>query len=213
MNNILVIPDIHSPFTDQRALQHCKATYKKYKCNKVIFIGDIIDNAATTHFGANPDGMSPIDELNAAIKQLKPWYKAFPNAIVTIGNHEERLFKSFKKVAIADKWLKSFSEVLGVPGWEFVNEITIDNVTYFHGEGCSSTIQALYQSKNSIVFGHFHSRFELIYNQDKFGMCTGWLGDQEAYAFDYSRTTLKKGILGCGVVLNNGTLPILIKLN
>jgi len=91
-------------------------------------------------------------------------------------------------------------------------EIEIDGVRYFHGEGCSSTVQALYRSQTSIVFGHFHSKFELIYSNDRFAMCVGWLGDQNSYAFDYAKTSLKKGILGCGVVLNEGTIPLLIPL-
>jgi len=212
-NNVLIISDLHIPFNHELALKHCKDIYKKYHCNKVIFIGDVIDNSATSRYDVNPEGYAPKEELEVAIKSLKPWYKTFPNAIVTTGNHCERLYKKLKKASITNKWLRDFNEVLEVPNWKFVNEITMDGVTYFHGEGCSSTAQSLYQSKNSIVFGHFHSRFELIYNNNKFGMCVGWLGNKEAYPFDYAKTSIKKGILGCAVVLENGTLPILCPLN
>jgi len=41
---ILVIGDIHAPFTLCGYLEFCKETYAKYNCNQVIFIGDIIDN-------------------------------------------------------------------------------------------------------------------------------------------------------------------------
>ena len=42
--NILVIGDLHSPFIRKGYLEHCQKIYDKYNCNKVIFIGDIVDN-------------------------------------------------------------------------------------------------------------------------------------------------------------------------
>ena len=42
-NRVLVIGDLHEPFTKVGYLQFCKSIYKKYNCNKVIFIGDCID--------------------------------------------------------------------------------------------------------------------------------------------------------------------------
>ena len=42
-SRILVIGDLHEPFCLDGYLQFCKDTYSKYNCNKVIFIGDVID--------------------------------------------------------------------------------------------------------------------------------------------------------------------------
>ena len=47
-NRVLVIGDVHAPFTRKDYLQFCIDTYRKYKCNMVVFIGDIIDS----HFGS-----------------------------------------------------------------------------------------------------------------------------------------------------------------
>ncbi len=41
---ILVIGDLHEPFCLDSYLQHCKDVYAKYNCNRVVFIGDVIDN-------------------------------------------------------------------------------------------------------------------------------------------------------------------------
>ena len=54
---ILVIGDIHSPFELEGYLQFCKDTYANYNCNQVIFIGDIIDNHASSFHISDPDGM------------------------------------------------------------------------------------------------------------------------------------------------------------
>ena len=42
-SRVLVIGDIHLPFERKDYLQFCKDTYKEYQCNRVVFIGDIID--------------------------------------------------------------------------------------------------------------------------------------------------------------------------
>ena len=206
-NRVLVISDLHAPFIHKKALNHCKKVYKKYKCNRVVFIGDVIDNAATTHFLVNPDGKSPTDELTLAINALKPWYKEFPDATVTIGNHERRIIKCSQSSAISNKWLKTFSEVLEVPRWVFIDEVVIDNVKYTHGEGCGSTYQSVLHSDTSIVFGHYHGKFEIMYLPTKFAMCVGWLGDDTTYAFEYGRHHTRKSVLGCGVVIDG--LPFL----
>jgi UDP-N-acetylmuramyl pentapeptide synthase len=41
---VLVIGDLHEPFCLDGYLNHCTNTYKKYKCDTVVFIGDIIDS-------------------------------------------------------------------------------------------------------------------------------------------------------------------------
>ena len=156
--------------------------------------------------------MSASDELKKAIKLLKHWYKAFPKATVIIGNHERRISKKLKIGTVSKLWLKSFADVLEVPKWDFVDTFTLDNVTYLHGDGCTNTLRSLLFAKNSIVFGHVHSKLEIMYVDDKYAMCVGWLGDQSADAFGYAQTHTRKCILGCGVVLNNGKQPILIKL-
>ena len=43
-SRVLVIGDIHLPFERKDYLQFCKDTYKEYQCNRVVFIGDIIDS-------------------------------------------------------------------------------------------------------------------------------------------------------------------------
>ena len=212
-NRILVISDLHAPFVHPDALKHCKKVYKEYECNQVVCISDVIDNSATTRWEVNPDGKSAKDELDEAIKILSQWYKAFPVAYVTTGNHEARIMKKLQRGSVSSKWLKDLNEVLEVPDWTFVNEIIIGKTKYLHGEGCSSTLQSLLQSSTNIVFGHFHSKFEIIYNQDRFAMCVGWLGDRDALAFNYARTFVKQQILGCAVVLNDHPILVPMQLN
>ena len=72
VNNVLVIGDIHAPFERKEYLQFCKDQYKKHNCNKVVFIGDIIDNHYSSYHETDADGLGGDTELSLAIKSIKP---------------------------------------------------------------------------------------------------------------------------------------------
>jgi len=74
LDNILIIGDLHSPFTLPKYLDFCKEQQRKYNCGKVIFIGDIIDNHYSSYHESDPDGMSAGDELDKAIEQVQQYY-------------------------------------------------------------------------------------------------------------------------------------------
>ena len=75
---ILVIGDIHAPFTLDGYLEFCEDMYARYNCNQVIFIGDIIDNHYASFHATDPDGMGGGDELDVAIEHVKLWSESFP---------------------------------------------------------------------------------------------------------------------------------------
>ena len=54
---VLVIGDLHEPFCLDSYLKHCKDVYSKYNCNRVVFIGDVIDNHYSSYHETNADGM------------------------------------------------------------------------------------------------------------------------------------------------------------
>jgi len=76
-NRVLVIGDVHAPFERKDYLQFCIDTYNKYRCNKVVFIGDIIDNHFSSYHETDADGKGGGDELELAIKRIADWYNAF----------------------------------------------------------------------------------------------------------------------------------------
>ena len=69
-DRILVIGDLHEPFCLDGYLQHAKEVYAKHNCNKVVFIGDVIDNHYSSFHEPDPDGMGGGDELDLAISKL-----------------------------------------------------------------------------------------------------------------------------------------------
>ena len=88
VKRILVIGDLHAPFDLDQYFDHCVETYAKYNCNQVVFIGDVIDNHFSSYHETDANGMGGAQELDLAINRLKRWYKQFPVADVTIGNHD-----------------------------------------------------------------------------------------------------------------------------
>lgn len=217
--NVLVIPDLHAPWIREQSLEHCKNVQKEYGCGTVVQIGDVIDSNYSSYHETDPDGLSAGDELQIAIKSLKPWYKAFPNVKVTSGNHDLIVNRKAFTAGLSKRWIKDLNQVLEVYNWEFDLEHEIDNVLYTHGTGSrgkDAAFNKAIQRRQSVVSGHLHSEASIRWNVSKFdiifGMQVGCLVDEKSYSFDYAKNFSRKWIMSCGVVLNNGTLPIILPM-
>lgn len=203
---ILVIGDIHAPFTLDGYLEFCEDMYARYNCNQVIFIGDIIDNHYASFHATDPDGMGGGDELDVAIEHVKMWSESFPVADVCIGNHDRIIMRKAFDSQIPSRWIKSYNEVLGT-NWNWVEQIVYDDVQYIHGEGGTARTK----SKNdmmSTVQGHIHTQAYVEWSVGKmfkiFGMQVGCGIDSKSYAAAYAKN-FKKQAIGCGVVIGGHT--------
>jgi len=207
---VLVIGDLHEPFTLDGYLEFCLHIKEKYKTTHTIFIGDVIDSHGVSYHEHDADGWGAGHELDRAIEKLEPWVKAFPIADVSCGNHDRLVARKAQTGGIPSKWLRSYSEVLQSPGWEFREEFIYDNVKYVHGEQGSARVRAR-KDLISTVQGHRHSEayVEHIVGESFhiFGMQVGTGIDRRAYAFSYAKAGNKPAI-SCGVVLDHGRLPI-----
>ena len=204
---ILVIGDLHEPFCLDGYFEFCKETYAKYNCNRVVFIGDVIDSHAGSYHEPDPDGMGGGDELDLAIKKLKKWHIEFPNSEVMIGNHDRIAYRKAFSGGIPKRWMKPFEEVLETPTWSYLESIVIDNTLYEHGEGG----QALTKAKNNMmssVCGHTHTEAYVKWlvgrNFKVFAMQVGCGVDWETYAAAYAKN-FKKQAIGVGVVVGGHT--------
>jgi hypothetical protein len=205
--NILVIGDTHEPFCLSGYREFCYGLYKKYKCNYVIHMGDVIDQHFSSYHETDPDGYGGKDELNLARKRIQKWAKMFPDVNVTIGNHCKIIMRKAKSGGIPSAWVKNFNEVLGI-NWRWEPSFFIDNVLYRHGVNTLGATTAL-SDGCSIVQGHAHSTSRIIdkvgYGGAVFGFQVGCGVDAKSYAMLYSEA---KPVIGAGVVLENGKLPI-----
>ena len=210
VNNVLVIGDLHEPFCLDKYLEFCVSKYEQFDCSEVVFIGDIIDNHYSSYHETNADGMGGADELELAIKRIARWYKEFPKATVIIGNHDRMIFRKGQTSAIPSKWIKSYKEVLEVPGWNFVERYVKDGVQFLHGEGGTARTKCRADMMNTVQ-GHLHTQAYCEHyvgqNFRIFGLQVGCGINFKEYSFAYAKAG-KKPAIGCGVILNNGKLPI-----
>jgi len=199
---VLVIGDLHEPFCLDAYLQHCQDVYSRYNCNRVVFIGDIIDNHYSSYHDTDPDGLGGGKELELAINRLARWYKAFPDAHVTIGNHDRLIRRKAFSGGVPKEWIKEYSDVLNVPKWNFTDRIVIDDVQYIHGESGRASKKAK-DDMMSTVQGHRHTEMftEFIVGAKfkVFGCAVGCGIDHTSYAMAYGKN-FKKPAIGCAVV-------------
>lgn len=208
INNVLVIGDVHEPFCMDGYLEFCVEQQKRFNCGTIVFIGDLIDNHAQSFHHTDADGLSAKQELEQAIIKLEKWYKAFPNAVVTLGNHDRIVARKLFSIGISQRWMKPLGEVLNTPNWKFVEEFKHNNVSYIHGEAGTAMKRALTEM-TSVVQGHLHTEgyTQLLNGGKNFAMQVGCGIDFSSYAFAYAQRG-KKPILSCGVVLDQS--PIII---
>lgn len=214
INNVLVIGDLHSPFELKGYLEFCREQQERFNCGTVVFIGDLIDSHFSSYHETNPDGFSAGLELETAINRLQEWYYTFPQAVVTIGNHDRIIARKLYTSGISARWLKPIEEVLNTPTWKFVEEFIHNGVLYIHGEGGTAKTK-MQQEHISVVQGHNHTECYIDFNMTKsgvkFSMQVGTGIDFKQYAFGYAQRG-KTPMTSCGVILN-GTQPIIIPCN
>jgi UDP-2,3-diacylglucosamine pyrophosphatase LpxH len=210
MSRILVVPDLHEPCSRKGALQFCQDVRRKWKTDKVIFIGDITDWHSISFHAHHPEMPGPKDEYELAYKQIQKWYKTFPNAKIVLGNHDRRIIRLAESVNIPAKFLRDYKEIWNTPTWEWADDFIMDDVYYTHGDGTGGSLYPAYNLVRKIgmncVCGHYHSAggVKWLVNPLRriFGMDTGCLIDDKQMAFAYGMRQKVRSVLSVGVVLD-----------
>jgi metallophosphoesterase superfamily enzyme len=206
-SRVLVVGDLHAPFDLDSYFDHCVEVYERYNCNQVVFIGDVIDNHYSSYHETDADGMGGGQELQLAIDRLARWYHRWPDAHVTVGNHDRIIIRKAQSGGVPKQWVKEYSEVLNTPNWKFVTSVEIDDVLYIHGEAGTAKTKARADMR-STVQGHLHTQAYTEYfvgaNSRVFGCQVGCGIDAKSYAMAYMKVG-KKPAIGCAVVLGGKT--------
>lgn len=205
----LVIGDIHEPVAHPGYLDFCRDTYDANRCDSVVFIGDVLDWHCISFHATHPMAPGVKDEYLLGLHGVQKWYKAFPEAVVCIGNHDERPIRKAEAMMIPGAMLKDYDQVWQTPGWRWVLDHIQDGVYCFHGTGRSGMNPAFNVMKDlgmSTVMGHVHSvggiKWAVSPMSRRFGLDTGCGVDDKLYAFAYGRHNKKKSVLSCGVLLD-----------
>lgn len=209
MARVLVIGDTHAPAMHPAYIPFLKKIANKWETTRVVHIGDVVDHHCISFHDKHPDNEGAKREYAMTKKQVQRLYEAFPEMDITIGNHDKRVIRVTGKLGIPKIYLKGFNDLYGTRGWNWVNSLEIDNVYYYHGEGCGSqnpSFNAARARMQSTVIGHYHSCCGISYqagpNSLIWGMSVGSGVDRNHWSMEYAETFLKKPILSCGVVIN-----------
>lgn len=216
VGNVLIIGDLHEPFTREGYREFCIEMKNKHNCETIVFIGDILDGHYTSFHGTDPDSpYSGIGELEAAKKNIKKWHDAFPGAFVTLGNHDSHANRKAFSSGISSTWIKSIGEILDTPSWTYSDEFTFDNVKYCHGIGRQADSRVK-EDMLSCTQGHFHSKSYIKHfvgtHKRLFALQLGCGIDDKSFAFAYGKH-FSKSHINVGIVKDNGTLPIIEYMN
>ena len=209
MSKVLVIGDLHEGATKPGYMQFCQDIYDAWNCNKVVFIGDLVDWHSISFHAREPQAPGSHDEFQIAYHCIQRWYNAFPNAKVCIGNHDERPARLAKTVNIPDFMITPYADLWGTEGWDWEYNHIIDDVYYLHGTGYSGVHpawNAMGGLHMSVVMGHLHARAGVKWavspTSRLFGMDVGCGVEENAYQFAYSKHLRNKPIISCGVVID-----------
>jgi len=201
-----------------------KAQYKKWNCNRVVMLGDLVDWASISYHPKAPSLRDSELEYERALAQVKTIYRAFPKVDWLIGNHDALSERQALDANLPMAIFLKYKQMWGVDGWKVhprYHSIVIDDVIYQHGDkGRYGKINAGFlnaqDEHRSVVQGHLHAQLGVNYfaNQHNriFGMQVGCGVDASHAAAAYGKRYNQKPINGCGVVLK-GVTAITIPMN
>ncbi len=216
---ILVIPDIHYPYSHPDVIPFLTAIKKKYKPTRIINLGDEVDGHAISMHDSDPDLDSAGVELSKSILMIEELGNLFPIMDLMESNHGSLVFRRAKKYGIPKHVIKSYSEMLQASlGWKWHNRLVVtlpnkQKCLFVHSLG-ANVLQVAQSLGMSVVEGHHHSQFEIRYYDNGesliFGLVSACLIDDESLAYSYNKLSVKRPIMGASLIINS--LPILVPM-
>ena len=219
MSRVLIIGDTHCPALDLRYVDFLLEIYDQWQCDKVIHIGDLVDNTALSFHLKKPQQKDPLAEYEKAMGQVEILTSAFPKVTMLLGNHDVLPYRWAAEVGIPEEMMRDFGSIFNLPkGWNVLPRYAqhvVDRVIYQHGDrGRGGRMSAMNNAKaefRSVVQGHFHAQAGIEFYANLgtriFGMQVGCGTDWKHASMEYGIKFSQKPILSCGVVLD-GQTPI-----
>jgi hypothetical protein len=201
---------MHHPYAHPDTVAFLRAVKKKYRPDFVLCLGDEVDHHAISFHDSDPDLPSAGDELEEAIKKLRPLYKLFPKMVVLESNHGSLVYRKAFAHGLPKKVIKSYNEILEAPkGWKWVPDLVFKTplgpVYSCHGKSAGPGKLASLMGM-SCVQGHHHSTAQIYYISTPerliFDMHSGCLVDDKSLAMAYNKLTIKRPIISCSVIIN-----------
>jgi predicted phosphodiesterase len=209
---ILILPDVHRPFHDQRAWDLVMQVGKKFPPHHLVSIGDFADFYTVSSHSKDPDRTTRLSEEIADARRGLDELDGLKakNKIFVAGNHEDRLTRYLRDKAPELFELVSIPAIFGLKerSWEYVaykHHTKIGKLYLTHDVGSAgrhAATKALDTYQHSVVTGHVH-RLQYIVEGNavgefKLSAMFGWLGDAKQIDYMHMVNVSKNWALGFG---------------
>ena len=209
-SKVLIISDLHIPYHHKDSFNFLKEIKKEFKPDKIVNIGDSLDQHALSFHDSSPDLYSAGHELQKAKEYIKELEDIFPEVIEVDSNHSSLIYRRALKHGLPRAYLKDYGDFLETKKWKWVDDLTLtlsNGQRCFFTHGRSADILKVSQTMGmSAVQGHYHTKLLISWwaNPDNlfFAMNVGCLINQKNMAFNYARNFKTRFILGCGIIIN-----------
>ena len=209
-SRIYCISDPHYPYHHIDSFDFHRAVKRKYKPDRIICMGDELDNHKGSFHTHDPDLPSWEDELEKGIACINELESIFPKMDVLESNHGSLWFRQAKAQGLPRRLLKSYEDVLGTKQWKWHFDLTIrmsnGKYVYFHH---SKSVNCLLTSKGMgmcAVQGHHHNLFSIQYWGNALGlywaMQLSCMADKDSLAANYGKNNLLRPIVGGGMIID-----------
>lgn len=226
MKRILIVPDCHRPYHDERAWQLMLKAARRLRPHIVVVLGDFVDCYQVSDHDKDPARLESFDdEMLSGNEGLDELEASTPLASGTrhfiAGNHEQRLERLLWRQAPQLHTRVTIQKELRLKerGWTYTpyrESLRIGKLYFTHDEGTAGmkaheTARATFES--NVVIGHTH-RMAVSYRgtakgTSNFGAMLGWLGsvDKIDYTHKVKARQWQHGF-GVGYLLKSGVVHL-----
>ena len=210
-SRILVISDTHAPYHHPDTLKFLTAIKDKYDPDRVVHIGDELDNHAMSFHPSDSSLYSAGDELKKGREVLWAMEELYPKVDVMESNHGSLAYRKAMVAGIPKEMLRPYADLLGLRYWKWHPDLTITlpdkQPCFFHHGRSANSMTYLKDTGMSCVQGHFHEKFNVQYHGREerltWVIATGCLIDDHSLAMAYNNCNLKRPIIGCSMIIDS----------
>ena len=207
---IYCLSDPHFPYHHVDSFAFHKAVKKKYRPDKIICLGDELDNHKGSFHEHIPDLPSWEDELQKGIDCIHELEAIFPKMDVLESNHGSLWFRKASAAGLPRRLLRSYEEVLGTKQWKWHFDLIVKmsngQPVYFHHSKSVNCLKTSQSMGMCAVQGHHHNLFSIQYWATPLGLYwalqLSCMADKDSLAQSYGKNNLQRPIVGNGIILN-----------
>jgi len=217
---VLAFADTHFPYQHRDTFEFLRKIKEAYEPDRVIHVGDLLDQYAFSAYPKAPNHESPSSEISRAVDCCEELADLFPRMDIIASNHDDRLYKSGTMAGIPKEMIVPYNQLIRAPDtwkWHTDLSITVDSSReklYFRHTASGSTYSVAKAMGMTTVLAHTHSKLgmqgiktpnKLIYAVD-----TGCLISDKGPPYAYNKGSVIRPIRGAVVIISG--MPMVLSL-